>query len=216
MDKFDKFILGIFIVAAIVATMSLSSCNPYKGIGKKEPHSLKDTVRLVDRYVKTIKPKPPIVKQGKTIVIQSKDSLNFYKKLSDSLRKAPPKILTLQDSCGKEAIESYDEGYHFGYKLGLYDAKQNIPPSTHQTDTLYQDTPETLLLLYNQKLKAESDIKTVIALTKENITLQAQKAAKSNENWFWRAVALLTILYLLFKPKINTFFKSIISKFKKK
>ena len=56
MDKFDKFILGIFIVAAIVATMSLSSCNGYRIIANNEPQSLKDTVRLVDRYVKTIKP----------------------------------------------------------------------------------------------------------------------------------------------------------------
>ena len=215
MSIYKKFNIGLSIAVLAYVVFMIFGCNPYKGITKKEPHSLKDTVRLVDRYVKTIKPKPPIVKQGKTIVIQSKDSLNFYKKLSDSLRKAPPNILTLQDSCGKEAIQSYEDGYHFGYKLGLYDAKQNIPPSTHQTDTLYQDTPETVLAIFNQKLQLQNQTDSIKTLTKENITLQAQKAAKSNENWFWRTVALLTILYLLFKPKINTFFKSLISKFKK-
>lgn len=215
MSIYKKFNIGLSIAVLAYVVFMIFGCNPYKGITKKEPHSLKDTVRLVDRYVKTIKPKPPIVKQGKTVYIKDTAALSKLKKKLDSVMALPPKVLRLQDSCGKESIEAFNEGNSIGYTQGYYDAKSECK-STRQTDTLYQDTPETLLLLYNQKLKAESDIKTVIALTKENITLQAQKAAKSNENWFWRTVALLTILYLLFKPKINTFFKSLISKFKKK
>jgi hypothetical protein len=201
------FIIGLLIV--------FSGCNGYKIIAGNEPKSLKDTVRLVERYVKTIKPKPPITKTGKTVYIKDTAALSKLKKKLDSVMALPPKVLTLQDSCGKESIEAYNEGNSIGYSQGYYDAKSECK-STHQTDTLYQDTPETLLQLYNQKLKAETDTKTITALTKEKITLTAQKAAKSNENWFWRAVALLTILYLLFKPKIDTLFKSIISKFKKK
>lgn len=202
MDRIDKFTIGWMVFLLASFTFIICGCNAYKQIEKHEPQSVKDTARLIARYVKTIPSKPPVIKQGKTIVVQKLDSINYYKRLADSLRKLPPRIKTVQDSCGKESVESYDEGYHFGYKLGLYDAKQNIQPSTHQTDTVEQDSPETLAQLYNQKVKAEQDAKTIASLTTDKITLKAQKQAKNSENWFWRVVALLAIGWAVFKPKI--------------
>lgn len=202
LDNVDKFTLFLGISIIAVWLLLLCSCNAYKGIEKHEPQSVKDTARLLNRYTNTFRPKPPVIKQGKTIVVQKLDSINYYKRLADSLRKLPPRIKTVQDSCGKESVESYDEGYHFGYKLGLYDAKQNCPPPTERTDTVYQDSPETLTLLYNQKVKAEQDAKTIASLTTDKITLKAQKKAKNSENWFWRVVTLLAIGWAVFKPKI--------------
>ena len=202
LDNVDKYTIGLLLSIVVAFTILLYGCNAYKQIEKHEPQSVKDTARLIARYVKTIPSKPPVIKQGKTIVVQKLDSINYYKRLADSLRKLPPRIKTVQDSCGKESVESYDEGYHFGYKLGLYDAKQNIQPSTHQTDTVEQDSPETLAQLYNQKVKAEQDAKTIASLITDKITLKAQKQAKNSENWFWRVVALLAIGWAVFKPKI--------------
>lgn len=202
MDRIDKFTIGWMVFLLASFTFIICGCNAYKQIEKHEPHSVKDTARLLNRYTNTFHPKPPVIKQGKTIVVQKLDSINYYKRLADSLRKLPPRIKTVQDSCGKESVESYDEGYHFGYKLGLYDAKQKYHQTTERTDTVYQDSPETLALLYNQKVKAEQDTKTIAELTKQNILLSASNKAKSGENWFWRVIALSAILWGLFKPKI--------------
>lgn len=202
MDRIDKFTIGWMVFLLASFTFIICGCNAYKQIEKHEPQSVKDTARLIARYVKTIPSKPPVIKQGKTIVVQKLDSINYYKRLADSLRKLPPRIKTVQDSCGKESVESYDEGYHFGYKLGVYDAKQKYSQTTERTDTVYQDSPETLAQLYNQKVKAEQDAKTIASLITDKITLKAQKQAKNSENWFWRVVALLAIGWAVFKPKI--------------
>ena len=79
---------------------------------------------------------------------------------------------------------------------------QDCEGSTERIDTLFQDSPETLALLYNQKVKAGQDAKTIASLTTDKITLKAQKQAKNSENWFWRVVALLAIGWAVFKPKI--------------
>lgn len=202
MDRIDKFTIGWMVFLLASFTFIICGCNAYKQIEKHEPQSVKDTARLLNRYTNTFHPKPPVIKQGKTIVVQKLDSINYYKRLADSLRKLPPRIKTVQDSCGKESVESYDEGYHFGYKLGLYDAKQKYHQTTERTDTVYQDSPETLALLYNQKVKAEQDAETIASLITDKITLKAQKQAKNSENWFWRVVALLAIGWAVFKPKI--------------
>ncbi len=202
MDRIDKFTIGWMVFLLASFTFIICGCNAYKQIEKHEPQSVKDTARLIARYVKTIPSKPPVIKQGKTIVVQKLDSINYYKRLADSLRKLPPRIKTVQDSCGKESVESYDEGYHFGYKLGVYDAKQKYSQTTERTDTVYQDSPETLAQLYNQKVKAEQDAEIITELTTDKITLKAQKQAKNSENWFWRVVALLAIGWAVFKPKI--------------
>lgn len=191
LDGVDRFMIFFIVSITVAFILLLSSCNAYKQIEKHEPQSVKDTARLIARYVKTIPSKPPVIKQGKTIVVQKLDSINYYKKLADSLRKLPPRIKTVQDSCGKESVESYDEGYHFGYKLGLYDAKQKYHQTTERTDTVYQDSPETLALLYNQKVKAEQDDKTIAELTKETIQLSASNKTKGSENWFHRIVWVL-------------------------
>ncbi len=202
LDGVDRFMIYFSVSITVAFILLLSSCNAYKQIEKHEPQSVKDTARLLTRYTNTFKPKPPVIKQGKTIYIKDTSKLAQLRKSYDSLKSLPPKILTIHDSCGEESVDGFAEGFKIGEQKGRYEGLQDCEGSTERIDTLFQDSPETLALLYNQKVKAGQDAKTIASLTTDKITLKAQKQAKNSENWFWRVVALLAIGWAVFKPKI--------------
>ena len=213
LDKYDVFTLVVALGSIIWFSIMVLGCNAYKGIEKKEPKSLKDTARLVARYVKTIPTKPPKTIQGKTVYLPNPDAAKL-KKTIDSLKSIPANVIRLQDSCGQEANAAYNEAFEVGYSVGLYEGKLSAT-HTVRTDTIYKPFPEYIDTIYNQRLQLQSKSSTIATQVHEIIKLQEQKQAKSNENWFWRIVALSAILYLVFKPKIKSLFNKLISKFKK-
>ncbi len=215
MTLFEKYIFrGIAVLVLLYLIFCMVACNAYKGIEKHEPQSVKDTARLVARYAKTIPSKPQEIKKGETVYVKDTAELKQLKKELDSVKALPTKVLRLQDSCGKESIEAYNEGNNVGYTQGYYDGKAQCK-NTIRTDTVFRPFPEYIDTIYKQRLQMQSKSSTIAEQVHEIIKLQEQKKAKSNENWFWRIVALSVIAWLVFKPKIIKLFDTLKDKFKK-
>lgn len=174
-------------IIVLILVLFAVSCNPYKRIAKTEPRTTKDTVNLAKRAHQTFPPQKPIYIPGKIIYLQ--DSSDYYKSIADSLRKRSPKdsiIRQVIDTCKKDAIDSYNEGYKFGYKVGRYDGKSECEKSTKQVDTV--KVPDTTgNYLQAQKLR-ETEA--------NNITLTAQVKIYKQErtSYFWLFVGTLAIL----------------------
>ncbi len=180
MKNFDRNvgIIGAIILAFIL--FCVYGCNTPKYLAKRaDKHFNKsykeDSALVKGKLAELFPPKPAVIKQGKTITIVNKDSLKKLNKVIDSLRNVPAKIVYSKDSnCNKLINQNYTEGYTTGYLLGKWEAKRECPPPTSQTDTVFQDSPETLLLLSTQKdellkakIQADRDAATIAKLEKK-------------------------------------------------
>jgi hypothetical protein len=199
--KVDMAILAIGSVIAIVFIMvALSSCNPtrkaYEGIKKHEPATTADSFKLATRFKTTYPQKPPVIKKG--IPVVKPDSTAFFKKKLDSALKAG--IVTrkavevkYKDTC-TTAVDSYDDGYRFGYKLGVWDGQGKCPQSTNTVDTFIQDSQQTLaeLAVAQNGLKISND-----NLTK-SLAEQAIYKHQSTVKTYWLIGLGLLIAIMVF------------------
>jgi hypothetical protein len=205
MDKIDKFTIAwmMFLIASF--TFIFSGCNVEKKAQKKFDKAYKASPKIVQQNLsKLFPPKPPVIKQGKTIYIQRLDSIKYYKNLADSLKKLPKQIITLQDSCGKEANESYNSGFDMGYSVGIFEGKSKCIPPTERTDTAYQPTPEQQVEMDNTKLKLSEAQKQAI-IDKAVIAKQKDKIAFKNNLWLsFLSLFLLSVLGNVIQYKFKT------------
>lgn len=162
--KIEKALL---IIAAIVFSLCfaiiLFSCNPtkraYKAIEKLPPATTQDTGRLLKRSAATFPAKPPVIKEGKTVIIKGKDSTAFYKgKYNEAVKsKTVTKTeikLKYKDTC-TSANDTYEQGFQLGYEVGLYDGKAKVKPcdSVYRVDTITVIPHEYTVQLEDVKLQ---------------------------------------------------------------
>lgn len=164
------------------------SCSLEKKAGKNFDKAYRQSEKIVEqRLNKLFPPKPPIIVPGKTIIIDNKDSIEYYRKQADSIRSLKPKIIRLQDSCGKEANDSYTIGFNTGLEVGKYEAKIKCPPSTMRVDTFIVHSSEDSV---NNAAKSRS----VNDLTTQNIQLRTELKVSKKENWFHRFAWILLVI----------------------
>lgn len=200
MDKFDKFTLGVFVSAIIMATIIFcTSCNPYKKITKRPPLTVTDSSNLSKVSGRVFPQKKAVVKPGKTIVVQKRDSIAHYKRITDSLKGLPKQVIRLQDSCGKEANEAYNKGFELGYEVGRYDTKSNCPPNTERVDSFFRPTPEDAVILADTQNKLSAAEKQAL---KDKATISTQASKSKN-----KTILILSLIIALILSGIGNFFQ---------
>ncbi len=149
-DKYDKFIIIFFLLSFLFWIFCLSGCNGYIRIAKNPPKSEKDTVRLIERFFKTIPRDTGTLIKGKVILLP--DS-NEYWKNAAIIAGAKKQAATINlktkytDTC-LSVFDRYEEGYNDGIDMGIAEGKSQCPQATKQVDTFERDRPQTLANLY--------------------------------------------------------------------
>ena len=189
-----KFILFLFGIAlALWLCASITSCSAYKRIESKPPANHKDTARLLKRSLATFPTKPPVIKEGKTIVIKGKDSTDFYKKKFQQAvnQKATTKteIETIYKDTCQSANDVYQKGFSLGYEVGVYDGKSKCK----NADTIYRvDTITVIPIEYNLQLQ-DAQLQKKNAIDDLN---KLQVKADRKTTWLWYLVVFCLCLLI--------------------
>lgn len=207
MDKFDKFTIG-WVVLLASFTLFLNGCSVEKKAQKKFDKAFKASPKVVEQNLaKLFPPKPPIIKRGATIKIKDTAALLKLQKSIDSLNSLPPKILTVHDSCGKENVDGYNEGFKIGVKVGRYEGLLDCEANTIQTDTFFQDTKETLILLKSTQDSLQTAQKQA-EIDKTSISTKDKKLSN-------RMITILSLIIALILSGGANYFQYRINKAKK-
>lgn len=185
------FFCGILLAFALL--FYLTSCSPYKRIATKPPLTTKDTARLLKRSLATFPVKPPVIKEGKTIVVKGKDSTDFYKKkyqkAINQKQDTKTEIETIYKDTCTSANYVYEEGYNLGYDVGLYDGKKECKGA----DTIYRvDTITVIPLEYNVQLQ-DAQLQKRNAIDDLN---KLQSKCDRKTAWLWYLVVLCLCLLI--------------------
>lgn len=111
----------------IMAVLFIYGCvNPYKYLANKPPLTAKDSATLLARCV-AIMPVDTSESIQPVIIPQKEDSTAYFKAIADSLKNTKQTIrdsllIKYRDTC-RSAIDTYQEGFNLGYKVGEYEGK---------------------------------------------------------------------------------------------
>jgi len=195
LDNVDKFTIGLLLSITVGIILLLSGCNVEKKAQKKFDKAYKASPKVVEQNLaKLFPPKPPIIRRGATIKVKDTAALRNLQNSIDSLNSLPPKILTVQDSCGKENNDGYNEGFKIGVKVGRYEGLFDCEANTIRTDSFFQDTKETLILLKSTQDSLETAQKQAIS---DNATISKQKDKISQKNVLFLSFLSLFLLSAL-------------------
>lgn len=136
-----------YLVVVTLFLTSLTSCNPVKKIQRNE----QQYQQLVDAYNK----EHPLRIDTTTKFLHGKDSVAYYKHISDSLKASQAnQALTYRvkykDTC-TSANDTYKEGFDLGYQVGKA-ACQAIPVHDTVVQTVEQTGMTDRLMIENTAL----------------------------------------------------------------
>jgi FtsZ-binding cell division protein ZapB len=190
----EKAIIAIIAVVVMALAYFLSGCNPtkraYNGIGKHEPQTTSDTLKLAKRFRSTFKPEPPKVIPGKTIVrtitkMDTSKVKNLQQKVDSLLShvKGCPNL----DSLKKVIIKQIAD-----------DCKpKHIITTKEVTDTIIIESPtlQSTVYILNQQLKECQS-------QNEKLTEKLSEMKDKRNYWRIRFFILLGIVLLYIALKI--------------
>jgi FtsZ-binding cell division protein ZapB len=190
----EKRILIILAVIFMALAYFLCGCNPtkraYNGIGKHEPQTASDTLKLAKRFRSTFKPEPPKVIPGKTIVrtitkMDTSKVKNLQEKVDSLLSnvKGCPNL----DSLKKVIIK----------QISVDCKPKHIVTTKEVTDTIIIESPtlQSTVYILNQQLKECQS-------QNEKLTEKLSEMKDKRNYWRIRFFILLGIVLLYIALKV--------------
>ncbi len=180
-------IFGIILLLALFH--GLWSCNPYKKLPNREPHTTQDTTNLLNRAKTVLKTPEPKVLPGKVVTkyipvdrkVKVLDTAKL-KSIVDSLNEANRELqLDNAVDCTRQVNEAFNTGYKY--------AKDQCDKITYE-----EKLPDTII---------------VPELSASNIKLQTERDIYKGQatGRLWVMIGLIAgiigLLFLLFKKKTN-------------
>ncbi len=208
LDRYEKFKIVFVLLLLIFYSVMFFGCSTktfYKGIAKHEPKTIRDTAALAIRYSATFPSKKQVIKKGQTVYVKDTAALKKLQKQIDSIKARPKEVITIHDSCGKEANDGYEAGFNLGKQVGHYDGLQDCEGNTFRVDTVYKDFPETIALQYSLKDSLQTAQKQAIT---EKATIDKQDKKLTNRMITMLSLIILCLIlgglnYLQYKSKIK-------------
>lgn len=182
-------------ISAILLTFLQTACDPAKRAAKQQKHYQ----QLVDEYIKNHPPRIDTVAK----YLPGKDSTEFFKRIADSIaatkiEKVVDVRIKYKDTC-TTAIDTYNEGFELGYKVGFHEGKAKAPV---RVDTFVKNiVPVDQIEFWKRQADQWKE-----KYYQVSVIVEQQK--KKTNTWFWWFIAAslstvgLTILTLkkLFRP----------------